>query len=761
MSDKAYATAFKLLSLGYSVIPSGGGDKGKAPLVNWSDYQNIAPDEKQLELWQSELKPHLWGIVTNDHVAVIDADTPETRATLEAEIGEPHVITPRNGAHWYIDTTGHPFKTVAGLLPGVDCRGVGGFVNIAGGKYQIKRMPLPDDLLPWQSLPERILAGLNSSKPSGRAKQGEPVSDGQRNATLTRIAGAMRRQGADQAAIEAALMNVKCQTPLPEREIKQIAASVCRYEPAPDNGHPAHFNLTDYGNAERLAKQYGDIIRYSPERKSWLVWTCKVWEWDLGGVRIAKLAKKAARNIYREAADETDDDRRKELVKHAIATERQVRLDAMIESLKSEPGIAVMLAELDTSHWLLNVNNGTIDLKTGVLKPHDPANMITELLPIDYDPAAVSGEWNAFLDRIFNSNADLIAYIQRGMGYSITGDQSEQVFFFCYGSGFNGKSTLLNTCRLVMGNYATQVPPTAFMVDKTKRGGPDEAISSLKNKRLVCSTELEDGQRLSVSLVKRMTGGEPLWCEHKFERGYNFQPTHKLWLSGNHEPTITDTTNSIWYRLKKIPFTIEIPEGEREKGYAEKLAAGHTAAILTWLVKGCAEWVKIGDLVEPEAVKQAVAEYRAQQDILHDFILECCHFEKNATILTRELWEAYKTWCSDNDIYQLGQRKFYERIREKGVMDARGTGNKPVFRGIQLRQPGDEVTEVNEVTENHINTLHEASIGKTLVKNGNESNLSNYPDKPCLQCGTDEPIIDEKSGAYKCSKCDRFYTVKA
>ena len=114
------------------------------------------------------------------------------------------------------------------------------------------------------------------------------------------------------------------------------------------------------------------------------------------------------------------------------------------------------------------------------MKPHDQADLITEILPIDYDAEAASTEWDTFLHRIFNDNTDLIAYIQRALGYSITGDQSEQAFFFCYGSGFNGKSTLLNACRLVVGNYATQVPPTAFMVNKTKRGGPDEVIASLK-----------------------------------------------------------------------------------------------------------------------------------------------------------------------------------------------------------------------------------------------------------------------------------------
>ncbi|MFC1937218.1 phage/plasmid primase, P4 family [Chloroflexota bacterium] len=587
-----YATAFKLLTLGFSVIPSGGGDKHKAPLVNWREWQGKAPDDDRLERWQMDLNPALWGIVTNHRVAVIDADTPETRVQLEAELGDPHVITPRGGAHWYIDTTGHPVKTVAGLLPGMDIRGVGGFVNIAGGKYQILRLPVPGDtLIPWDELPKHIIAAIEGSKPAHEKKQGAPIPEKTRNATLASIAGAMRRKGANQSAIESALLEInakQCQPPISESEVLKIAKSVSRYEPERDTDQPEHFNLTDYGNAERLVTLFGDVIRYSPERKVWLIWTGKVWEWDIGRIRITKLAKKTARNIYQEAADEPDDDAREELVKHGRATERQVRIEALIKSAESEPGVAVNLADLDANHWLLNVSNGPIDLRTGELKPHSRAELITKILPIDYDPIASSTEWDSFLTRIFDGNTDLIAYVQRALGYSITGDQSEQAFFFCYGGGFNEKSTLLNTCRLVMGEYATQVPPTAFMVDKTKRGGPDEAIANLQSKRLVCSTELEDGQRLSVSLVKRMTGGESLWCEHKFERGYNFQPTHKLWLSGNHEPVITDTTNSIWFRLKKIPFMVEIPEADRKKGYAEHLAEEHSAAIMAW-VRGVAE----------------------------------------------------------------------------------------------------------------------------------------------------------------------------
>ena len=236
--SRTYDTAFKLQTLGYSIIPAGA---NKAPIVQWQQHQDKPADEAQLKAWADELNPPLWGVVTNERVAVIDADTAEVRVELERELGPPHVITPRGGAHWYIDTSGHPCKTVAGLLPGLDIRGVGGFVVIVGSKYKVNSLPIPgDNLISWDKLPKRILAALNGSKPAVKRKQDDVIPDGQRNDTLTRIAGAMRRQGADQTAIEAALLNVKCQTPLPEDEIKAIAASVSRYEPQPDTRVPAY-----------------------------------------------------------------------------------------------------------------------------------------------------------------------------------------------------------------------------------------------------------------------------------------------------------------------------------------------------------------------------------------------------------------------------------------------------------------------------------------------------------------------------------------
>ena len=231
-----YSTAFKLMVLGYSVIPSGGGKTGKLPLIKWKEYQTTSPDGDQLEIWEAEYKPKLWGIITTDKVAVIDADTQEAKDLITQGIGEPHVITPRGGAHWYIDTPGHPLKSKTKLVPGVDIRGVGGFANIAGGGYQILRMPIPGELIPLDKLPRFLTVALNGTKPK-EAIPPEGIPEGQRNDTLFRLAGSMRAAGLEESAIEAALQDTnreRCNPPLTDSEVTDIAKSIARY--SPNNG---------------------------------------------------------------------------------------------------------------------------------------------------------------------------------------------------------------------------------------------------------------------------------------------------------------------------------------------------------------------------------------------------------------------------------------------------------------------------------------------------------------------------------------------
>jgi P4 family phage/plasmid primase-like protien len=519
-----------------------------------------------------------------------------------------------------------------------------------------------------------------------------------------------------------------------------------------------HRHLTDMGNAERLKDKYGDKIRYNYERKLWLIWTGKYWKWD-DGSEIMRLAQKTARSIYGEIAAEDDEDAVKAKAKWAAVSEGNQRLCAMIA--QAEPMLSITLDDLDRDEWLLNCKNGTINLKTGKLQLHNPADLITRVIDTEFDPNAASDEWVKFLNRIFDNKADLIAFIQRALGYSITGNQGEQAIFFCNGSGWNGKSTLLGVIRKILMEYSAEVEPSAFMVDKNRGTGPNEAIASLYKVNFCSSTEIEDGQKLSTSLLKRMTGGESLRCERKFEHGFNFRPQYKLWLCGNHEPEISDTTNSIWNRLKKIPFIVRINAEERVKDYDTKLVAEHGPAILAWLVKGCLEWQCVG-LGESPEVQAATQAYRDNQDPLHDFLKDNFLITASETEEVAKTYTTFSEWSTANgDKYFLGKRKFNERMSEKGFVKVPGAGNKLVWRGLRLYTNEEKV---NLVSEKSGSSLHEdiqlKLTGKEVTKITKLTTLeAKQPktlatlDEKCPVCGSDELGLLPDGSGYYCTVC--------
>jgi putative DNA primase/helicase len=472
-------------------------------------------------------------------------------------------------------------------------------------------------------------------------------------------------------------------------------------------------------------------------------------------------------SLYNEAADQADDRARNELVKHAMSSESDHRLNAMVNLARSEPFIPVRLSDLDQDGWLFNCENGTLDLKTGELQPHSANDLITILVPVEYHQDAQCPRWMSFLDQVTGGKEDLQSYLQRAVGYSLTGDTKSQVIFFPFGLGGNGKSTFAGTIRKLTGEYGERVNTDLFMLKDRNAGGPKEALANLKGKRYVVASELDDGRRLAVSLIKDMTGGETIKADRKYEHEVEYQPTYKIWLVGNHKPTITDTTLSIWRRVKLIPFTVTIPQKDIDPDLPAKLET-ELPGILVWAVKGCLEWQKHG-LNEPVAVTTATVSYRHDQDILHDFIEDCCVIEDTASVAKTDLRIRYQEWCIENSVEPVNQRTFKVRLTEKGITDYKGTGGKRFWSGIRIQTEDEKVADSGKTNETVgtsgkkrqvlPGTLHTKEIQeKSMEKSATLATLPlppEYTTQPCHNCNGSDYWLREGAGRaeWLCSNC--------
>jgi len=467
-------------------------------------------------------------------------------------------------------------------------------------------------------------------------------------------------------------------------DLDQLIAGTPPWEPPEeleDAPLPARdFHLTDLGNAERLVAQYGNIVRYCYERKRWLVWSGKVWQWD-SGATVAALAKKTVRSIYRQVADEPDEKARDALLAHAKKSESDTRISAMVSLAQSEEGVPVHIQELDHHPFLFNCLNGTVDLTTGDLLPHRRRDMLTIMCPAEYDAAATAPLWGRFLARVTDGNSDLMEYLQRAAGYSLTGDTRLQCLFFLYGLGNNGKSTFVGTLRKLAAGYGHKASTDLFMARERGAGGPREDLANLYGKRFVLASEIEDGRRLAVVLIKEMTGGESITADRKYEHQVEFEPTHKVWLSGNHKPVITDTTLSIWRRVKLVPFTVTIPPEEVDDTLTQRLEV-ELPGILAWAVQGAVRWYRDG-LRECAAVTSATQEYRQDQDILAEFLADRCELHASLQCAKGSLRKTYEDWCTSTGSTPIGVRTFRTRLVEKGLVEAK-SGLVRLWRGIGL-----------------------------------------------------------------------------
>ncbi len=460
---------------------------------------------------------------------------------------------------------------------------------------------------------------------------------------------------------------------------------VAKSKPAASPVTIPEYHLSDMGNSERLIYYHGKNIRYCYAMKKWLIWNGHRWAVDDGAL-ISGLAKDVVRKIYQETDRADSKDRREAIASHAIKSEAETKIKAMVNLACSEASIKA--EHLDADEWKLALANGVIDLRTyDFFRYDDTADtdairdmMITKTAQASYDETASCPTFLQFLGAVI-PDSNVRDFLQKAFGYSLTGSQAEQCVFICYGTGANGKSTLLNITKEIMGDYASHIQAETLTV-KHAGNGANNDIARLRGARYVTTTETEDGKRLAEALVKQLTGGDTMSARFLYSEFFEFTPQFKVFLATNHKPIIRGDDYAIWRRIRLIPFTIQIPPEQQDKELMLKLRE-EKAGILNWLLAGLFRYQAEG-LTPPPAVLAATDGYRQEMDVIYSFLADCCTVGTQETVQSSRLYAGYKEWALSNGEYVQSQTAFAKKLVERGFEKSHTmVGN--IWRGITLK----------------------------------------------------------------------------
>ena len=425
---------------------------------------------------------------------------------------------------------------------------------------------------------------------------------------------------------------------------------------------------TDLGNAERLDSRHGDDILFCFQTGKYMIWSGQNWQPNDSG-EITRKTINTINHIWDEARainiEESDDPESAEKIKDkltnwALQSQSRGRIDAARDLIKSMRPVTV--DQLDNDIYLFNCRNGTVDLRTGTLRQHNRNDRLTLVAPVEFYDDAECPLWLRFLDRIMDGNPDLIDFLQKLIGYSLSGDVNEQIFPILHGNGKNGKSVFIDTVMGLMGCYAAAAPNGLLIENNNSQHTTD--IAMLQGKRLIHCSETEENRKLKVSLVKQLTGDKFLTARYMRQDNFQFACTHKIMMVTNHKPKITEDSEGIWRRVRLIPFEQFIPPEERDLKLVDKLK-NEWPGILKWAVEGFKLWQSEGFHIPMEVV-QATDEYRSDYDDIGDFIDDAIE-EGVGNIPVTQVWSAYLKWCENRQIkYPIGRHTFVDRLRSRG-----------------------------------------------------------------------------------------------
>lgn len=441
---------------------------------------------------------------------------------------------------------------------------------------------------------------------------------------------------------------------------------------------------TELANARRFIELHGENLCYVPPWDKWIIWQGTHWQVD-AGCTVEGMTRPIVDNVWHGTYDKIREVERAEaqaMLSFARQTSSANGIRNMLQLARSEPGVAIMPARLDSDQWLFSVQNGVIDLQSGRRRAHSKTDFITKLSPVVHSDRVRSPRWEQFVLEVMAGDEQLAGFLKRLVGYWLTGSVREHILPIFHGAGANGKSVFLSTIESLFGtDYALHAPPDLLLV-KRHESHPTER-ADLFGKRLVVVQETEAGKRLAESLVKELTGGDRIRARRMREDFWEFSPTHKIVMSTNSRPIVTGVDHGIWRRLRLVPFNRTFATHEQDKSLTETLRRELTG-ILTWAIEGCLDWQKHG-LAEPASVLAATEQYRDEQDLLADFFDERCIIGEREKVAAGKLYEAYAAWCRTNGTDPDNATVFGRKLSERGYPRANASGGVKMRMGIGLR----------------------------------------------------------------------------
>ncbi len=505
--------------------------------------------------------------------------------------------------------------------------------------------------------------------------------EGSRNNTLTSSAGFMRYSGKDEIEILAELRKMNdqlCLPPLDDDEVRKIAQSVCRY---PKNQERAILlSLHDAGNAKRLVCQFGADIRYVPEWGKWLFWSNNRWTLDEQG-HLTEFAKQTAASIQNEVSAEQSKDSRRAISQHAKQSQNAARITRMIELAKSDPRVVLRAKNIDARPMLLGVENGVIELDKKKHREVDRSDYLSAIAPVAYDQTAICPRFLQFLNEVTGGDNELQKYLQRVVGYCLTGETNEQVFFFFYGAGANGKSSFLNILRALMGGQLAKQTPSSTLMSHYGARTTTNDLARLQNSRVAIASEVEEGSFFDEPMIKGMSGGDLISCRYLYQEHFEYLPQFKILIAGNHKPVIKGGDEGIWRRLHLIPFTVTIPYDKRDKHLQQKLES-ELPGILNWALQGTSLWMQHG-LNPPKIITDATNEYRTEMDLIGQWISDRCTLNPALSCSGKDLYFNYQGWCISCGLKSLSRNAWSKKLALKKIVPTR-TMNGVEYTGIAI-----------------------------------------------------------------------------